>query len=371
MMKSKERSHIAPRQVGVLPFTAEDCVDYLQLSDLGIHFTRAQIAQMVSAMDAFAQDDQQGGITTASITTPIQFLQNWLPGFVRVITAARKIDELVGVTTTGSWEDEEVVQGVMEYTGNAVPYGDYSNVPLSSWNANFERRTVVRYEKGIKVGMLEEARSARIRVSTAAEKRGAAALALEIERNKTGFYGYNSGANRTYGFLNDPNLPAYTTVAATGSGSSTLWSTKTFLNITADIREAMAALQNQSQDTINPEDTEITLAVATAVYQYLSVTSDFGISVRDWINKTYPKCRVVSAPQLTAANGGANVFYVYAEKVDDGASDDSRVFAQIVPAKFQTLGVEKQSKAYVEDYVNATAGVFVKRPYAIIRRSGV
>lgn len=369
MNKTIERSHIGPREVGALAFTAEDCADYLQLSDLGITFTPQQIKQMATAM--VGMDDQQGGITTGSLVTPVQFLQNWLPGFIRVITAARKIDELVGLTTSGSWEDEEIVQGVMEYTGNAVPYGDYSNVPLSDWNANFERRTIVRYEKGIKVGMLEEARAARIRANSAAEKRGAAALALEIERNKTGFYGFNSGANRTYGFLNDPNIPAYSTVAATGSGSSTLWSTKTFLNITADIREAMAGLQTQSQDTINPEDTETTLAVATAVYQYLSVTSDFGISVREWLAKTYPKCRVVSAPQLTSANGGANVFYLYAEKVDDGATDDSRVWVQVCPAKFQALGVEKQSKAYVEDYVNATAGVFLKRPYGVVRRSGV
>lgn len=370
MNRSIEHSHIGPRDVRVLPFTAEDCVDYLQLSDLGINFGRDELRQMAASL-GYAQDDQQGGITTSSITTPIQFLQNWLPGFIRVVTAARKIDELVGITTTGSWEDEEIVQGVLEYSGNAVPYGDYANVPLSSWNANFERRTVVRYEKGIKVGMLEEARSSRIRISTAAEKRGAAALALEIERNKVGFLGYNSGANRTYGLLNDPNLSGYGTVAATGSGSSTLWSTKTFLNITGDIRTAMAALQVQSQDVINPEDTELTLAVATAVYQYLSVTSDFGISVRDWLSKTYPKCRVVSAPQLSAANGGANVFYLYAERVEDGATDDSRTFVQVVPAKFQALGVEKQSKAYIEDYVNATAGVLLKRPYAVVRYSGV
>ncbi len=69
--------------------------------------------------------------------------------------------------------------------------------------------------------------------STAAEsKRESAGLALEQQRNAVGFYGYNSGNNFTYGFLNDPNLPAYMTVAATGTGSSTLWSTKTFLEIT-------------------------------------------------------------------------------------------------------------------------------------------
>jgi len=368
MNKSIERSHLSPRQVGAVQMTADDVADYAALSDLGINLPNRQ----VRAMAAYAMDSgNQADVTQPSITTPVQFLQNWLPGFVKVITAARKIDELVGITTTGSWEDQEIVQGLLEPIGNAVPYGDYTNVPLASWNTNFVRRTVIRFEKGIKIGMLEEARAARIRISTSAEKRASAALALEIQRNLVGFYGFNGGNNLTYGFLNDPNLPAYVTVAASGSGGSTLWSSKTFLQIVADIRVAAAQLQTQSQDTINPEDRELTLALPTNSYQYLSVTSDFGISVRDWLNKTYPKLRVISAPQLNAANGGANVFYLYAESVDDGASDDSRTWVQVVPAKFQALGVEKQAKAYEEDYANATAGVMLKRPYAVVRYSGI
>lgn len=368
MNKSIERSHLSPRQVGAVQMTADDVADYAALSDLGINFPTRQ----VRAMAAYAMDGtNQADVSAPSITTPVQFLQNWLPGFVKVVTAARKIDELVGITTTGSWEDEEIVQGLLEPIGNAVPYGDYTNVPLASWNTNFVRRTVVRFEKGIKIGMLEEARAARIRISTSAEKRASAALSLEIQRNLIGFYGFNGGNNLTYGFLNDPNLPAYVTVAASGTGSSTLWSNKTFLQIVADIRVAAAQLQTQSQDTINPEDVELTLALPTNSYQYLSVTSDFGISVRDWINKTYPKMRVISAPQLNAANGGANVFYLYAESVDDGASDDSRTWVQVVPAKFQALGVEKMAKAYEEDYSNATAGVMLKRPYAVVRYSGI
>jgi Uncharacterized protein conserved in bacteria (DUF2184) len=367
-MKSLERSYIAPRDVRALTMDAKDVADFSSLSDIGINFSDKQVRTMANfAMDSGNQAD----VTSPSMTTPVQFLQNWLPGFVKVITAARKIDDLCGITTTGSWEDEEIVQGILEPIGNALPYGDYTNVPLSSWNTNFVRRTVVRFEKGLKVGALEEARAARIRISTSAEKRASAALTLEIQRNLVGFNGYNSGNNLTYGFLNDPGLPAYVTVAATGTGGSTLWSTKTFQQIIADIRVAAAQLQTQSQDTINPEDAELTLALPTDSYQYLSVTSDFGISVRDWLAKTYPKMRVISAPQLNYANGGANVFYLYAEHVEDGASDDSRTWVQVVPAKFQALGVEKQAKAYVEDYSNATAGVLLKRPYAVVRYSGV
>jgi len=367
MQMSKEHSHFGPRDVRPVVMTAEDVADYAALSKIGINFSRQQLVQMAN----FAMDDQQGGITSGSITVPVQFLQEWMPGFIRTITAARKADSLMGISTIGSWEDEEIVQGVLEPLGTAVPYGDYTNVPLSSWNTNFIRRSVVRFEKGLKVGALEEARAARIRVSTAAEKRGSAALALEIQRNLIGFNGFNGGSNLTYGFLNDPNLPAYVTVAASGTGSSTLWSSKTLLEIIADIQAAAAKLQTQSQDTINPGDVECTLAVATTVYQYLSTPSDLGYSVKQWIKETYPKWRIESAPQLNAANGGANVFYLYAESVDDGASDDSRVWQQVVPAKFQTLGVEKQAKAYVEDYTNATAGAFLKRPYGVVRYSGV
>ena len=366
MSNSLERSFIGPRDVRAVQMSADDVSDYAALSDLGINFG----AKNIRAMANYAMDTQ-ADVSQPSITTPVQFLQNWLPGFVKVVTAARKIDELCGISTTGSWEDQEIVQGLLEPIGNAIPYGDYTNVPLASWNTNFVRRTVVRFEKGIKVGMLEEARAARIRISSSAEKRASAALALEIQRNLVGFYGFNNGSNLTYGFLNDPGLPAYVTVAASGTGGSTLWSAKNFLQIVADIRVAAAQLQNQSQDTINPEDAELTLALPTISYQYLSVTSDFGISVRDWINKTYPKMRVISAPQLNAANGGANVFYLYAESVDDGASDDSRTWVQVVPAKFQALGVEKQAKAYEEDYSNATAGVLLKRPYAVVRYSGI
>lgn len=368
--QSTVHSHVSGRNIKPLVLTAEDCADVRQLARIGLDLS-TQFVQDAARDIGFAMDDTQGLVTAASISNPVQFLQAWLPGFVRVMTGARKIDTLIGVTTVGSWEDEEIIQGVLESLGTAAEYGDITSIPLSNWNLNFERRTVVRWEKGLSVGMLEDARSARVRVNTAAEKRAAASLALEIIRNRVGFYGYNSGGNRTYGFLNDPNLPAYSTVAATGSGSATTWSSKTFLNITADLRGMFAALQTGSKDLIDPAEVDTTLALSTAVTQYLTVTSDYGISVRDWLAKTYPKCRIVSAPELDGANGGANVAYLYADTVPDGGTDGGNTWAQLVPAKFMALGTEKRAKSYVEDFANATAGALLKRPFAVVRRSGL
>lgn len=372
-METIEHSYIGPRAVKPLQLRGKSPAE----TEANIRDAMNGLRRIGIGMDeraarslAVAMDSLQAPVTSPSLGTPIQFLQNWLPGFVYQITSARKIDTLIGITTSGAWEDEEIVQGVMELTGTAVPYGDQTNVPLSSWNTNFEKRTVVRFEEGMRVGTLEEARASRMRVDSASSKRQASTLALEINRNKIGFYGYQSGANDTWGFLNDPGLLAMTAFAATGTGATTTWSTKNFLQITADIRGMVVDLRSQSGDVIDPETTDMTLALATSTVDYLSVTSDYGVSVRDWMTKAYPRIRVISAPELDAAHSGDNVAYLFAERVDDMSTDNGRVWDQIVPAKFQLLGTQKLAKGYEEDYSNATAGAICKRPFAVVRRYG-
>lgn len=336
------------------------------LSAMGIAIDQSDFADMARLHGVGMDAGLVAPLTSASIATPVQFLQEWLPGFVHVVTSPRRIDELIGIATQGRWEDEEIVQGVLEYTGNSQPYGDETNIPLSSWNTNFERRTIVRFEEGMRVGRLEEARAAAIKIDSSSSKRNAASEALEIQRNKVGFFGYNGGDNRTYGFLNDPQLLAYVN-APTGD-----WANATYLQITADIRTALQGLRNQSDDRIDPKKDQITMAVASDVVDYLTVTSDFGNSVQEWIDKNYPNLRVESAPEMNEANGGDNVAYYYAESTDsDYSTDDRRTFLQVVPTKFQSLGVEQRAKSYVEDYSNATAGSLCKRPWAVYRQSGL
>lgn len=340
-----------------------DLENYEDLQRLGI----GGLDHIIEA--GFGMDAIQSLTTTASIPSLIQFLQGWLPGLVRINTAARKIDEILGINTVGSWEDEQIIQQVIELTGTPVPYGDLTNVPLASWNNSFNARTIVRFEQGLRIGRLAEARAAKMGVSDADQKRNSAALQLEIQRNQLGFYGYNGGANQTYGLLNDPSLPAYVTVANPGGG--TQWSTKNFLQITADIRTAIQALLTASQDTIDVQNAPLTLVLPTNSVVYLTVTSDFGISVRNWINQTYPNIRIVTAPQFNAANGGANVFYLFADRVNDESTDGGATIIQMVPAKFMVLGTQQLTKGYEEDYTNASAGVMVKRPYAVYRGSGI
>lgn len=337
------------------------------LPKIGVCFKSGVMEQMIDhAMDSIQQPQ-----TTPSITTPIQFLQNWLPGVIEIVTAKQSIDEIVGRSTVGAWEDAQIVQQVVENTGSPVPYTDAGNVPLANWNPNFVLRTLVRFELGLRVGNLEELQSARMRIDSAGQKRKSDAIQLEIQRNAVGFYGVNDGAGFTYGLLNDPNLPAYITVATGAASASKLWSLKTFLEIQADLLTAFQTLRTQSQGRVTPNKDPITLTVPTNSIDYLAKSSNFGITVWDWLKQFYPNVRVVDAVQLNGANGGANVFYVHADSVMDSGSDDQRTFIQIVPATFQLLGIQKLAKGYEEDYSNATAGVLLKRPYAVVRFTGI
>jgi len=324
---------------------------------------KAEIA-MMDAMDSLTAP-----ITTPSVGVPGQFLQHMLSGSVLVATSPRKIDEFVGIVTAGDWSQEEVIQRALEYTGGTVPYADYQAPSLAGYNVNFERRTIVRFENSMRVGQLEEARASAIGENSAANSRAAATLALDIKRNSVGFVGFNSGNNRTYGFLNDPGLSAYVTVA-TGAASSTTWALKTFKERQADITEAFGALVTQSGGIISTSD-NITIAIPHTHQGYFGEVNDYGISLTSWLKTAYPNARVINAPQLENANGAAEVFYMYAENVNDGSTDDGAVWAQVVPAKFRVQGAAKLSKYYEESYTNATAGAMCKRPWGVIRRSGI
>lgn len=348
---------------------------YRSLPKLGVHLgmDEMHMGENISNMrkTRYAMDNLQTPITSPSASVPVQFLQFWLPGFVHVITKARRADELLGMQIMGNWADEQIVQGLLEEQGLAIPYSDYQNTPYAEDNENFIYRTVVRFSLGMRVGMLEEARKARINVDVAGAKRGSAALQLEIQRNQIGFYGFNGGNNFTYGFFNDPGLPSYFPVPLNAASSSTEWADKSLLEIDNDIRTAIQQLRTASGDQIDPERDNLVLALPTSVVDYLSTISDFGYSVRAWMKDSYPRIRVVSAPELESANGDENVGYLYADEVDDASTDGGQTWLQPVQSKFMVLGVAKYENYYTESYLNATAGAMLKRPYAVNRFTGI
>jgi len=146
------------------------------------------------------------------------------------------------------------------------------------------------------------------------------------------------------------------------------------LEIINDLLVAFATIRNQSKGNIDAKKMATVLAVPTNAIDYLSTPSDLGYSVLKWLADNYPMVRVQDAIQLNTANGaspGGGAFYLYAERVGGRSTDDGKVWVQPVPMKFRVLGVMKLTKGYQEDYANATAGVMLKRPWAVVRFSGI
>lgn len=356
---TKILTSLKPSQVRA--YAMDEATTEATVQALGINYT----ARAMKDFMAMAMDASPDLITPATTTTPIQFLQHFLPDVIRTVTQARTSDRIVGRDIAGNWADEEIVATVIEKVGQARPYGDKTDSILADWNPQFERRTIVRFEEGVEVSVLEEERSSAMRINSASEKRLAVGEAFAISLNAVAFNGYNDGANRTYGILNDPNLPAYTTVAS-GVGGTT-WAAKTFLEITADIKTAMSALRTRSGSNFDPYNDASCLSIASVSIDMLATVNTLGtLSVFQWIKATYPSCRIEVAPQFTAANGGANVFYLIAESIGG-----RKVVNQYVPDVFRMLGVERKAKGYLEAYSCATAGVLFAQPIGVVRYSGI
>lgn len=364
MRQSEIINYIPASDVKAFDFTNTTSMDMLR--GLGVGCSSEAMADIKAYNHQYCFDSASPMVTTPSAATPVQYLQSWIAEAVEVATAAREIDTIVGRTIAGNWSDKEVVQRILERTGRPRPYGDDTDIPLSSWNANYECRDVVRFEEGCMVGLLEQERAGRMQLCAESEKRMAAAEALAIEMNNVGFYGYNSGVNKTYGFLNDPNMPAYVTVAQ-GAAKDTKWSTKTYAEICTDIRTAMNALRTKTGNLFRPEKDNAVLSVSVSCMEYLTIQNEMGTqSVYEWIKSIYPNVRIESAVQLDGANGGENIFVVHAETLNC-----KRVIEQYVQEAFRLLGVEKKAKGFLEDYSNATAGVLVRQPIGVVRYTGI
>lgn len=354
MKTTKVNLSLAPSQVRA--YAMDESTTMETLAALGITVTEAARRQ---AREVYAFDAAPDVVTSSSTTNPIQFFQHFIAEPARVITQARTGDKIVGRDFAGKWSDEEIVLPIIETVGQSREYGDTTNDGLMSWNQNFERRTIKRFGVGIEVGILEEERAAAMRINSGAEKRLAATNAFAITLNQVAFNGYNSGDNRTYGILNDPNLPTYGSIVG-------VWSGKTFSQITADIRMMMNALRVRSGSNFEPSTDAAVLALPPQAMEALGTTTDLGISVKEWLAKTFPALRVEVAPQFYAANGGDNVAYIIAESLMG-----RKVVNQFVQDVFRMLGVERKSKGYVESYACSTAGTLFAQPLGVVRYSGL
>lgn len=293
---------------------------------------------------------------------PAHMLQTWMSGTIRAITTPVDIDYVAGVTAVGNWHDDEIAIRTEEDFGMAELYGDNTNIPLASNNPGVEIRDVVRFEQGFILGELEMRRLDASGFASETSKRRAAARSLDMARN---IIGWNGLANtRTYGLLNDPNIPA---LVALGAG--TAWLSGTFATLSAQLTAMRSALDAQMGIALR-DDAQFLLLLPTGYRGIFNLYNTAGnLSLGQWLKECYPNLRIEYSAALKAAVAGEDVAYLIAENVSslDDSDVDAATIIQAVPSRFEVIGSEKRAKGYIESASNALAGIFVLRPWAVTR----
>ena len=350
------RTELAPEQVRTFAHDSYPEASEADYADLGL---------------SIAEDADVDGVLSQTGFTPLQYLQYPLNKPIEVLTTPVAIDKIAGRSIVADWETEEVIQPIVEGAGTPQLYGDDNDTPLASFNADFENRTVQRFELGLRVGKLEDARGAKMGVlgfkSPYDTKRSWLARSFQLLLDEVGHRGFANGAGMTFGIFNDRNLLPAVSATAT-SGGDTQWAKKDFQQICADIRDMFSELTTQTDTHFDGMAGDACqLVLSPAAKNALARENDHGKSVMQYIKDNYPGCEVVAAPRFR--NGaGANSDYAYLIAKN---LNGNKVVDQFVPSLMRLLGVFKSEKHVKEAYTCATAGVMVKQPLGIVRRFGV
>ena len=320
---------------------------------------------------SIAEDADVDAVLSQTGFTPLQYLQFPLNKPIEVLTTPTMIDKICGRSIVADWETEEVIQPIVEGAGVPQLYGDDNDPAFASFEFDFEKRTVQRFELATRLGKLEDARLAKMNAlgfkSPYDLKRSSLARSFQLLLDEIGHRGFANGAGMTFGLLNDRGLLPIANVPVGASGK-TDWASKTYQEICADIRDMFAELNDQTDTHFDGMAGDAcTLYLNPVAKNALTRENDHGKTVLQFIKDNYAGCKVEAGPRLRNAYGNnKGVAFLIAEDLNGNKTVD-----QFIPTLMRLLGIEKQMKHVTEDYTCATAGVMVKQPLGIVRRLGV
>lgn len=228
---------------------------------------------------------QDAALTTAAnVGIPSALVTYIDPTVTEILFSAMNAGRLAPEVKKGDWSDKYMRFNVTEYSGSVTPYSDHGENIASDVNIESPERENFVFQTVIRYGDLEEATVARQRLSLASEKQKAAATILAKAHNK--FYLYGVAGKKTYGLLNDPNLPVSASPNSITIGGSTYstWADKAgndaanaSNHVYNDVLKLWNTLCANNGGNIDA-DSPIVLAVSNARASYLNALNTYGLS---------------------------------------------------------------------------------------------
>lgn len=250
------------------------------------------------AMDATFNDASNG--------VPQALLNVWTNKVVEQITQRFAFTEIATPFQQGDFATPSMTIPTVAMSGAVADYGDFSGQGQSNTNANWERRDVYQGQTWVEYGDLAVARWSGAKLDYISQIRRAGIHIINQTINQIGFFGKNVGvANiQTYGLLTDPALNPVITAALNAAGTSRLWVNKTPVEITADILAMFNDIVAHASNNVwLTADMPMTLALRPQEQTYLASVNQFGLTGLEWVKKTFPRLKIVTAIQYQVGDG--------------------------------------------------------------------
>jgi len=343
------------------------------LAAIGLGGNAKAMNDVMASRLAFVGDAAPAGY--AEMNPLQQFYTVFVPGIQIGVQAPLKAEELFGMNIVGDITTEWIARRLVDLAGNAGNFRDTITGDLSLYRGGFEY---------IQTAALQATTSTTYMKS---QMQGAAgfdyemlcdkAAALALAQAREAIYWRGLSGKLTYGLLNSPNMPAITSVAATGTGSSTLWVNKTYLQILDDVRtKLMAVITSNTYTGFDVYKDACLLLLPPDAFNYISTMNVQGtISVKDQLLSVYKGMTIEAAPYLKDAVSGTDdvMMLVASQAVDyDESTDDMAVVSPVVNViDYLLAAIPNQNGGITKSTVTKVAGTLIKRPTLVAWAYGV
>lgn len=195
----------------------------------------------------------------------------------------------------------------------------------------------------------------------ATKKANSAKRAHMVLENRIAFFG--DSTHNIPGFLSNANF-SEVTLAADGTGSSKLFSTKDADKMLRDLNSLFTMVHTVSNGVEHAD----TLLVPISIFNLMAVTriANTGISVMKWFLENSPHCKeVIWVNELKNAGTGGTIDKMVAYRRDPMALE------MIVPSEFKQLPVQEKNLEYLVPTHHRFAGVLVYYPLSVAWAEGL
>ena len=197
----------------------------------------------------------------------------------------------------GVWETESVRIPTVSYDGHSELYADYGNGGMSTINSNWIARDTLRMMTTVSYGELEIQMYGQAKIDAIGQKREGMAERIALEQDKVWFFGYEG--KQVYGLLNAPELANKMAVSPNGASGTSYWSTKTYLEMVADVISLQAKIQVSTMSRADCYKDKFYLMVPPVNMAYFATPGPFGFpSLKTYLLETYPGMQIVAAQFL-------------------------------------------------------------------------